>query len=188
MSNKNWVNQSAIIVLTAATMILFCAPPLSAQRRPSNPDFTQGGNRDRSHDWTLGPTGARGWIYAWKHTADARQILITKVAKGSPAEGVLEVDDVILGVEGKPFDDDARIQFARAVMRAEPDWEALPPETPPEVRRVLRRALEKDPARRYPLIVHVYGEPAAQTVVARSTSRRMGRSASNATSSTARQT
>ena len=119
MSNKSWVNQSAVIVLAAATMTTFCAPPLSAQRRPDIPDFTQGGKPDRSHDWTLGPTGARGWIYAWKHTADARQILITKVAKGSPAEGVLEVDDVILGIEGKPFDDDARIQFARAVMRAE---------------------------------------------------------------------
>ena len=32
---------------------------------------------------------------------------------------MLEVDDVLLGVEGKPFDDDARIQFARAVTRAE---------------------------------------------------------------------
>jgi Tol biopolymer transport system component len=35
-----------------------------------------------------------------------------------------------------------------AVVRAEPDWESLPPETPPAVRRVLRRALEKDPTRR----------------------------------------
>jgi len=35
-----------------------------------------------------------------------------------------------------------------AVVRAEPDWETLPPETPPAVRRVLRRALMKDPTRR----------------------------------------
>jgi hypothetical protein len=83
------------------------------------PDFTQGGKPDGSHDWTLGPTGARGWIYAWKHTADARQILVTEVAKGSPADGVLQPDDVILGAGGKTFDGDARIQFASALMDAE---------------------------------------------------------------------
>ena len=82
--------------------------------KPPVPDFTRGDKTDGSHDWTLGPTGARGWMYAWKHTAEARQILITEVAKGSPADGVLQPDDVILGVAGKPFDDDARIQFARA--------------------------------------------------------------------------
>ena len=83
------------------------------------PDFTQGAETDGSHDWTLGPTGARGWMYAWKHTAEARQILITEVAKGSPADGILQPKDVILGVGTKPFDDDARIQFARAVTLAE---------------------------------------------------------------------
>ena len=35
-----------------------------------------------------------------------------------------------------------------AVMRGEPDWTALPPETPPELRTLLRRCLEKDRARR----------------------------------------
>jgi hypothetical protein len=83
------------------------------------PDFTQGGKSDDSHDWTLGSTGARGWIYAWKHTDEARQILITNVAKGSPSDGILQADDVILGVGGKPFDQDARIQFAKAVTTAE---------------------------------------------------------------------
>ena len=83
------------------------------------PDFTKDGKPDGSHDWTLVPTGARGWMYAWKHTGDSRQILITEVAKGSPADGVLQKDDVILGVAGKPFADDARIQLARAIMVAE---------------------------------------------------------------------
>ena len=114
-----FVKQSVVAVLAAAFMISFCAAPLSAGPPAKNPDFTQGGKTDGSHDWTLGPTGARGWIHAWKHTADARQILMTEVAEGSPADGVLEVGDVILGVEKKPFGDDARIQFARAVMRAE---------------------------------------------------------------------
>jgi eukaryotic-like serine/threonine-protein kinase len=35
-----------------------------------------------------------------------------------------------------------------AVMRGEPDWTALPAETPPHVRTLLRRCLEKDRARR----------------------------------------
>ncbi len=35
-----------------------------------------------------------------------------------------------------------------AVLKSEPDWDALPAETPGQVRRLLRRCLEKDPARR----------------------------------------
>ena len=85
-----------------------------------NPDFTQGGKRDESHDWTLGPTGARGWIYANKgQSSAARQILVTAVAKGSPADGKLQVGDVILGLDGQQFSDDARIQFAHAITMAE---------------------------------------------------------------------
>ncbi|MCF7957364.1 MAG: DUF6288 domain-containing protein, partial [Phycisphaerae bacterium] len=64
--------------------------------------------------------GLRGWVYGRKgHTADARQILVTGVAKNSPADGILKKGDVILGVAGRPFDDDARIQFARAITTAE---------------------------------------------------------------------
>lgn len=113
----------AVVILAAAVTLLLFVEPLSAQRSrnriPKIPDFTLGDKTDGSHDWTLGPTGARGWIYAWKHTGSARQILITEIAKGSPAEGTLEVGDVILGIGGKLFDDDARKQFARAVMDAE---------------------------------------------------------------------
>ena len=88
--------------------------------KPVVPDFTQGGQKGESHDWTLGPTGARGWVYGWKgQTAEARQILVTAVAKGSPADGVLKTGDVILGVGGQPFGDDARIAFARGITAAE---------------------------------------------------------------------
>lgn len=84
------------------------------------PDFTAGGKRDVSHDWNLGATGARGWIYGWAgNTSEARQILVTAVHKGSPADNVLKVDDVILGVAGKPFTGDARIQIANALTEAE---------------------------------------------------------------------
>jgi len=28
--------------------------------------LTQGDRPDGTHDWNLGPTGARGWIWGWK--------------------------------------------------------------------------------------------------------------------------
>ena len=84
------------------------------------PDFTQGGKPGQAHDWTLGPTGTRGWIYtANGHSRDARQILVTAVAKGSPADGVLAIGDVILGVGSQNFGEDARIQFGKAIATAE---------------------------------------------------------------------
>jgi len=95
-----------------------------AAKRPPVPDFTKGDTRtDRQkqeHDWTLGPTGARGWIWgSGLETTDARQILMTEVAEGSPADGVLRKGDVILGVGGHPFASDARKAFGRAVTEAE---------------------------------------------------------------------
>lgn len=86
------------------------------------PDFTQGAKipDDAKHDWNLGATGLRGWMYCDKMvTSDARQIAITKVAKGSPAYGILEVGDVILGVGGKPFSYDPRTEMGKALTAAE---------------------------------------------------------------------
>jgi hypothetical protein len=85
------------------------------------PDLTKGDTipADAKHDWNLGPTGLRGWMFCDKLvTTDARQIFITKVEKGSPAEGVFRVGDVILGV-GKPFSYDSRTEFGKAVTLAE---------------------------------------------------------------------
>jgi len=115
------LKQLASMIFAAAAWFLSVSifPISGANAKTVIPDFTHDGKPDGSHDWTLGPTGARGWMHAWKHTADARQILITAVAKGSPADGILEVDDVIVGVGEMPFMRDARIQFARAVMQAE---------------------------------------------------------------------
>jgi hypothetical protein len=47
-----------------------------------NSDFTRGDSipKDAPHDWNLGPTGLRGWMYCDKLvTTDARQIAITAV-------------------------------------------------------------------------------------------------------------
>lgn len=72
------------------------------------------------HDWTLGPIGARGWYpSANGHTHATRRIWVTAVAAGSPADGILSKNDVILGVNGADFTDDARVQLANAITTAE---------------------------------------------------------------------
>ena len=103
--NKNGFRQFATVLIGLLTVTLLCAAPAYAKKGET--------------DWSLGPTGARGLIDAWKHTSDARRIVITRVATGSPAAGTLNVGDVIVGVEGRDFDDDARIAFANAITRAE---------------------------------------------------------------------
>ena len=103
---------SVLLLLAAATLAF---SPSSAGKPASAvpPDFTAGGKKDDSRDWLLGPTGLRGWML-FRHedfTAASRQIFITAVDKGSPADGIVQVNNVILGVFGKPFADDARRSF-----------------------------------------------------------------------------
>ena len=103
-------------------MLCMCPATAGPAAKPAIPDFTRGGVAGAGRDWTLGPTGARGWMYAWKgHTGESRQILITAVAKGSPADGRLESGDVILGIGDSPFETDARITFGKAIGDAEAD-------------------------------------------------------------------
>jgi Family of unknown function (DUF6288)/HEAT repeats len=72
------------------------------------------------NSYNLGPTGALGWMQVDAGmTENSRQILVTAVEKGSPAAGKLLVGDVILGVFGKPFTDDARKVFGQAIGQAE---------------------------------------------------------------------
>ncbi len=108
-----------IVMAVLATGQLFAAPP----------DLTQSNTVDRSLTYNLGPTGLRGWIYTraasnldasqGRTTTASRQILVTHVGTNSPASGVMEVNDVILGVNGKLFDDDARKIFGKAINEAE---------------------------------------------------------------------
>jgi len=109
------------LAILAAVVTLLCAVSALAEWAPPDvPDLTKGGTNFNDHSWTLGPTGARGWIWEWNvETIDARQILVTQVDKGSPADGILDVGDVILGLNGKPFDSDARKAFGRAITEAE---------------------------------------------------------------------
>jgi hypothetical protein len=96
---------------------------------PAPPDLTQGGAVDRALTYNLGATGLRGWIYTkpadffesvqGRTTTASRQILVTHVGEKSPADGVMKVDDVILGAGGKLFAADARRSIAVAIQEAE---------------------------------------------------------------------
>jgi serine/threonine-protein kinase len=48
----------------------------------------------------------------------------------------------------RPFDGSSVTDILAAVVRDEPDWNALPPETPAGIRRLLRHCLAKDPRNR----------------------------------------
>ena len=87
--------------------------------------------KDTKKDYFLGPIGARGWMHTKVvrftpqdftseiSTAFGRQILVTKVEEGSPADKVLEVGDVILGTGYKPFDMDPRRAMGNAINESE---------------------------------------------------------------------
>ena len=116
------INPLVRIVTLLMIAVLTHVKMASAQEPVVVPDFTKGAKlpRDARHDWNLGPTGLRGWIFCDRLvTTDARQILITKVDKGSPAADTFRVGDVILGVGGKPFSFDPRTEFGKAITTAE---------------------------------------------------------------------
>ena len=117
-----FVTLAVLSALAAAPAPTTAAP---AGRPPSvAPDFTRGGTlpAGAKHDWNLGATGARGWMHCDKMvTSDARQIAITQVERGSPADGVLAVGDVLLGAGGMPFGYDPRTELGKALSAAESD-------------------------------------------------------------------
>ena len=105
----------ALALLMASSLFLSAAPP----------DLTSGGVPSSTITTNLGPTGLRGWVYHENiDTSASRQIQIQAVDAGSPADGILAVNDVILGASGTgaapvDFTDDARVSFANAVNDAE---------------------------------------------------------------------
>jgi hypothetical protein len=117
--------QLFITSIAAAALVLLLTAPSPATGAPPKmevPDFTKGDTipAGADHDWNLGATGTRGWMYSDKMvTTDARQIYITEVERNSPADGVLAVGDVILGVGGKPFSYDPRTELGKALTTAE---------------------------------------------------------------------
>ena len=117
-------------------LIFLLALPCSLRAAGTPPDLTAPGEIakvDRAWTWNLGPSGMRGWIYhAWPVTMNhddvtafaPYQILVTAVAEGTPAAGVMTVDDVILGVSTGTgavplFTSDARKCLGWAIGEAE---------------------------------------------------------------------
>ena len=110
---------AATSMLSSFTEHIDAAPP---QATLTIPDFTRGDQipDGATHDWNLGPTGARGWMFSRKlETSEARQIYVTRVEKNSPAGGLLLEGDVILGVSGKAFSFDPRTELGKAIGVAE---------------------------------------------------------------------
>jgi len=115
----------------ALTALVASSSMLHSKEPPKTPpDLTKDlGDVDRKATYNLGSTGLRGWIYTrpadhldslqGRTTLASRQILVTHVGLKSPADGVVQVDDVIVGVAGKPFTDDARKSIAYAIQNAE---------------------------------------------------------------------
>ncbi len=114
-----------MMIRPVAIFATACLLSLIANAQPEplpNSDFTQGGQipEGADHTWNLGPSGARGWMHSERlETTSARQIYVTEVAGGSPADGILQAGDVILGVSGADFSHDPRVEFAQAITRAE---------------------------------------------------------------------
>ncbi len=125
MNMKRFLSLRTLCVVSLLASGLALAAPETAAAAPQAlviPDFTQGDAipAGANHDWNLGATGARGWMFCDKMvTTDARQISIVKVAEGSPADGVLVVGDVLSGVAGKPFSHDPRTELGQALTIAE---------------------------------------------------------------------
>ncbi|MFM7206239.1 MAG: DUF6288 domain-containing protein [Planctomycetaceae bacterium] len=113
----------------AAALVGVAARGVAEERSAGPPDLTVSRDVDRAATYNLGATGMRGWIHTkaatdldgvqGRTTTASRQILVTHVGAGTPAAGVMAIDDVILGAEGRPFTGDARQAIARAIQRAE---------------------------------------------------------------------
>ena len=107
------------MVCLIAGIGIMTGPVPAATPPPAPPDLTQNPGIDHSRTYNLGATGMRGWIYTLpvkqfdlerlqgRTTQTSRQILVTHVGKASPADGVMQVDDVILGT-GCPGDPGGR--------------------------------------------------------------------------------
>ncbi|MDH4445545.1 MAG: DUF6288 domain-containing protein [Akkermansiaceae bacterium] len=116
--------------LVPTLLLTFALPDGLAIAAVSPPDLLIDSTKvDRELTYNLGATGLRGWIYTkpaeyldsvqGRTTTASRQILVTHVGTKSPADGVVQVNDVILGVGGKLFADDARKSIAMAIQEAE---------------------------------------------------------------------
>ena len=105
----------------AALCILLSASCALAQPRPNKGVgrkvipvvWAPNASRPGAHA-NLGPTGARGWV-------DGHRIHVIDVAKRSPADGPLRINDAIIGANGERFIEgaDPRVALGKAVAVSE---------------------------------------------------------------------
>ena len=120
---------SKSILTISIVLLVACQQAFAQPKNPVPPDLTKDKPADIKLTYNLGATGLRGWIYTkpanffesqqGRTTTFSRQILVTHVGAKSPADGVIKINDVILGVADKPFADDARKSIALAIADAE---------------------------------------------------------------------
>ena len=114
------VKSCSVFLLAVLAPIGGMAVAQEPQPAAAVPDLTKGGELETTGFYHLGPTGAQGRMYVKDFmTREARQILITNVEEGSPAEGVLEIGDVVLGIGDRRFAEDPRKSLGRAITQAE---------------------------------------------------------------------
>ena len=114
--------QQGVLLCALAALSLGVGCGAAGQSPPEVrvPDLTRGGTLETDGVYHLGPTGARGRMFVKDFmTRHARQILVTAVDAGSPADGVLAAGDVILGIGETPFGADPRKALGRAITEAE---------------------------------------------------------------------
>jgi hypothetical protein len=70
------------------------------------PDLTKGGTLTRVNLRWAGPAGifCGSWRPRGQKVEDVRQLQVLAIEKGSPADGILKIDDVILGADGTGAD------------------------------------------------------------------------------------
>ncbi len=86
------MQRTAVVYLAFMAFLLVPAYAIDAQqdKLPSIPDFTKGDTipANAKHDWNLGPTGLRGWMFFDKMvTTDARQFSLQRSIRDHRAMG-----------------------------------------------------------------------------------------------------
>jgi len=98
----------AALVSVGLLACMHAASGKDAKQPETGPDYTKGEKPAKTDcPWNLGPIGAFGNIWGTKGgtpTRDTRMIQIHSVTEGTPADGVLQAGDVILGVVSPTVD------------------------------------------------------------------------------------
>jgi len=93
------------LIITAMCVCLTIAANAKDSEIPGTggiPDLTKGGTLTRVNLRWAGPVGVNigSWRPRRQKIEDVRQFQVLEIQKGSPADGSLEIDDVILGADG----------------------------------------------------------------------------------------